>query len=215
MTMARDTETPREYVERRLEDEDYGVRIEILRAAEDQFGKYAPSKTTFYRWLKEWDLAHPADRGEQWSLFNDSTGRPDVVLRVLAALAGRSRRPRTVSIHEAQLLVRLATAAPKLLRDTVTETRRGSYPAWGALSLWRWASRYLSAESRGDLDELALLDFDLATLYVTDGYHFQEARRHDGQTLEELYADIGLPPALEQLVRDGEAKLATASSVKE
>lgn len=173
----------RNYIEGRLRQADYDDLADILKGAEQDLD-WAPSRSTFYQWVREWREARARDTSGQWSLATDDTGRPDVVMSVLAALIGRSRgRFVPISRAEARWMVRLATAIPAVLEDGTSYRRIDEHgvghdpigPAWGALRLFKWATRYVDAEARQDESALAELDGTVAMLYGDEGRHFAEA----------------------------------------
>lgn len=170
----------REYVERRLGFHDYDDLADVLRGLEQTL-PWAPSRSTFYSWVKQWREARARDRSGAWSLLNDETGRPDIVMRVIAALIGQSRgrhRP-TVTSAEAHWIVRLALAVPDILADQTQyrqvigvdpEPVAATIP--GALNLWAEALSYVEAESAADTNRLAELDRRVALCYAEGGRHF-------------------------------------------
>ena len=176
----------REYVEQRLGIRDFDELTEILRDAERSLS-WAPPRSTFYGWVSEWKTARARDRSGRWSLSTDETGRPDIVMSVLAALVGRSHgRHQTLTVAEARWLVRLGTAVPDILADGrhLEPDESGVFnvpgqPSWGTLSLWSWALHYVDAETAGDDDALAELDGKVAMLYANGGRHFAEAMADD------------------------------------
>lgn len=160
----------REYVERRLTAHNYDDLADILKGASLHLN-WAPSRSTFYEWVREWRESRSSDTSGKWSLATDKTGRPDILMRVLAELFRvSSGNADELTVGEAEWLVRLANAIPPTwpavrwrqgLRDgssqTVTEP--------GALHLLSWARRYLDAETQGNADELALYDWVVASEY--------------------------------------------------
>lgn len=180
----------RQYIERRLVSRDYEELSDVLHGAEQELD-WAPSRSTFYEWVRQWREARARDRSGTWTLATDETGRPDIVMDVLAALIGSSRgRLATLTVAEARWIVRLATAVPIILKD---KTRfRGVDaqghgigdpigPAWGTLNLWEWALQYVDAENVGDQKQLSELDATVAMLYGAGGRHFPEATMGDDQ----------------------------------
>jgi hypothetical protein len=164
----------RQYVEARLNlAED---RAEIYRSMQLELD-WAPSRSTFYAWAQQWDQARARDESGPWSLATDSTGRPDVVLRVLAALLAVSHGQRDeISADDARWLVRLASAVPTEWPDEKWRVKTASGD-WqdviehGAIRLYNWAVRYADAEARGDTNALALYDDIIASEYWSEDWH--------------------------------------------
>ena len=96
-------------------------------------------------------------------------------MAVLAAVVGESEGRRdTLTVAEAEWVVRLAVALPTMLRDAVWRGRDKEWPAWGAINVWQWAANYVAAEAIGDTEELRALDAKVAVLYANEGRHFAE-----------------------------------------
>ena len=188
----------RDYVRRRLRLSDFESRADLLVDAQVKYGGDYPSKTTFYRWVKEWQESHAKDNSGPWTLATDETGRADLVMRVVAALAGYrgSFDPPGVTHREARWIVSLWEAVPE-----VNETGLGGdrTPYWGTLNLWHWVQDYTRAESLSDTEELARLDTRLAAVYAASGQHWHEANRRPGQSRADLYEKVPSlwPPGLE------------------
>lgn len=192
-TRQRRREAARRWVENRLNGPHQEL-VEILRDAEQEL-TWAPPRSTFYEWVGDWKARRSRDQSGPWSLGEDTTGRPDIVMSVLAALAGAAggtpgpiTYPEAKAIvrlgsafepitnGEARWLVRLAIAVPDILVDgdawdlsaySMKEAVSGS--VLGAIRLHRWALRYVDAETAGDTELLRDLDTTVAALYASGG----------------------------------------------
>lgn len=88
-----------------------GTWGELLRELELEGA--APARRTFYSWAAEVDKRRSTD--VTWTLAEDTTGNPRVVLDVMAALhEASSGRLYRVTIEEAAWIVKLAAARPGL-----------------------------------------------------------------------------------------------------
>jgi hypothetical protein len=117
---------------------------EILEALELR-GRNVPSRSTVYKWVGDWRAAHSSsDAVVPWSLATDRTGRPDIVMRVIAALddATDGRRTFTVSLAQANWLVKLAAALPDDWAERQGIGADGE-DVPGAVRLFYWADVYL------------------------------------------------------------------------
>lgn len=127
------------------------------------------SRGTTYNWVEQVRAEMALDGSGPWSLANDTTGRPRVVLGVLGAryrryaesMGGPPTEPLRMSVRDAWWAVRIADAAPGLVPP---DGAADPDDAW--LRLWEWVLRYMTAEAamvkdgtRGPLD---WLDADLA-----------------------------------------------------
>ncbi len=102
-----------------------------------------------------------------WMLASDSTGRPDVVLRVLAALREASNGGITrIGQDDARWIVKIAEAAPRLLSNEPLERRVFALDGNPALEMLFFAQNYRVADDAGDTAELLALDAELADRYV-------------------------------------------------
>jgi hypothetical protein len=164
----------REYLEAQLNlGED---RAAIFRGMQRDL-YWTPSRSTFYAWAHQWDEARARDQSGDWSLATDTTGRPDIVLRVLVALLAASQGRRDeISADDARWLVRLASAVPSEWPDKMwrVKTTSGEWqPATehGAIRLYNWAVRYAAAEADSDTNALALYDDLVAMEYWCEDWH--------------------------------------------
>lgn len=162
----------REYLEAGLiRGED---RAELLRAMQRDL-EWAPSRSTFYAWAQQWDLARASDLSESWSLATDTTGRPAVVLRVLAGLLAYSQGRAQISVDDARWLVRLGNGAPDdwpsmYVAYGGTAERPPSVTP-GPIRLYHWAVRCAEAERAGDTAALARLQNAFAGEYWFEDWH--------------------------------------------
>lgn len=124
-----------------------GQRSVLLRELERE-GR-APSRRTFYSWIQ--DLGSAA-LGTPWTVVEDKTGAPDVVLRVRRALhEASSGRVSNISVDEAAFIVAVVRAKPEMLERTEPFAPVGLAP-------WFWAQRYRRAQP----SEYAAIDLELA-----------------------------------------------------
>lgn len=137
----------------------------VLR--EMQLDGIAPSRSTFYEWVRAERAVSAADKSGAWSLADDKTGRPDIVLEVLSGIYYDSNtRVRSISHDEAQLIVRIATAVPEVLDKPE-----------GAWLIHSYAHDYMRAKAANDQAELALLDVKLGSNYIERARQRVEAWR--------------------------------------
>lgn len=151
---------------------------EIYRAMQLELG-WVPSRSTVYAWAKDWQEARARDQSGRWSLATDETGRPDIVLRVLAALIATTHgRMDDISVDEARWLVKLARAVPEPWPDHVFRAPPKGEPDQyievkepGPIRLLIWAGRCADAENSGDTNALALYDDYIAMEYWFEDWH--------------------------------------------
>lgn len=156
-----------QYVEDRLALGDFDRVSDVLADIKRHF-RWEPSRSTFYAWVKSWRDAQ-GDGSGLWTLAKDRTGRPDVVMRVIAAIYENSQGRRgTVTVDQARWLVKLAAALPAEWPDEHRAMVRSDGTPMiltipGALRLLGSANRHLSAEKHyGDEIEL-MAQTDLMT----------------------------------------------------
>lgn len=168
----------REYVERRLRFHEYDDKADILRGAQLDLD-WAPSRSTFYGWVKDWENRRARDKSGYWSLANDNTGRPDLVMRVIAALVAASGgRGVRLTNAEAVWIARLGAALPDILALS-TVTPSGEREPAGERRLYEEAARFVDAETADDEDRLAELESWAAVMYAADGAYFVAAMTSD------------------------------------
>lgn len=152
---------------------------EILRELEQTEHK-PPPRSTVYAWVKEARDELARDGSGRWLLATDRSGRPELVLRVQAAvlraqwseaearvLGGREPgvrgglkvleearsgpQPPPITHEDAKWIAKLGAVMP----EYGTDDRE-------ILDLLFLARQYVAAEGRGDVDELAVLDATVA-----------------------------------------------------
>lgn len=166
--------------------------IELLTAGsspadayrEIQEGRGAPARSTAYEWAREWKAQRDQDDSGEWTLATDTTGRPDVVMRILASLGnarirllatGRDPDRRVVSVAEARWAVKVAEAVPWILSDAVDQHLRqprsdrtaGYFDA--PLALLMVAQRYASAVDDGRPLHQGV-DAEVAQMFVRESW---------------------------------------------
>ena len=152
-----------EYVERRLDGHDYDDLADVLRGAQREL-PWAPSRSTFYQWVREWQGREAAVSDTAWTLATDVTGRPDVVMKLLAfAWAWSGGRIRRIGAARAQWAVRLATALPHFLAvppaaDSPAAMAQQELVQSPLSWLWVVAGEYAQAEAAGE----STMELDLA-----------------------------------------------------
>lgn len=137
---------------------------DILRSLEEQ--GLAPARSTLYAWVRQWRDARALDTSGAWTLATDETGRPDIVMRVLAALEGtrmwREDTDQHITHTDARWLVRLATAFPDWLQRESTAINPVELDLYGA------AVRYNSLVATGNTAAIQRMDAMLALIHVDD-----------------------------------------------
>jgi hypothetical protein len=131
----------------------------------------APARSTFYGWARDERGRVPQDASGAWSIATDTTGRPDVVLGLLAWLTVASKWRRTsLTRSEAAWAVRLSAALPRDVEQTLLRGyigRSGESEAPRALfSFWQWVKTYVRLDAEGRSGEL---DSELAIAYLAFG----------------------------------------------
>lgn len=161
----------RQYVHQRLAG---GVpTAAILREVEQSELVFKPSKSTLYKWASEWAEERGLDESGTWSLAAQGIARPDIVLKVLDAVARSADRPgeARITLGEAQWIDRIYGAAPRVMSDTTRQhmyiaaegkLTKGNWKYPGELRLLARAREFLTAELRGDRDLLSALHIGLA-----------------------------------------------------
>ena len=87
----------------------------IRREIEARFGPETPSKRTVQGMVKQIRQATDRDRSDTWSVLEDDTGEPRIVLDALAAALTQTRGGvGSISKAEARLVVKVARSAPEL-----------------------------------------------------------------------------------------------------
>lgn len=151
-------------------------------------GGAVPARATAYEWARQWREEREADDSGVWTLERDQTGRPDLVMRVLAALrwhragadaqdpALRLSQPVYVTHDEAGWIVRLGVALPWILAEreyTEDDVRRHAHPLLELLQLAQlrigMTQRGASVESQADMDAM------MAGFFTEDG-RYRDAR---------------------------------------
>ncbi len=186
-------QTAREYVERRLAFRDYDDLSDVLKGAQQL--DWAPSRSTFYLWVKAWRAERARDQSGPWTLANDETGRPDIVMRVIATVHGQSRgRLNSVTTTEAKWIVRVALALPGILEaDEAAEYPADAGPGfggqvillWGAAKVLTAARRYIRAEEAGDVEQVLQEQANHAVWYVNEQRHLSELLGVDPRVIAE------------------------------
>ncbi len=160
-------------------------RADLYRTMQRELA-WTPSRSTFYTWAQRWDQARAADPSGRWSLATDTTGRPDIILRLLAALLAVSKGERDeITTDDARWVVRLASAIPPEWPDESWRVRgkdgtESLAIEHGAVRLYNWAVRYADAERRDDANALAFYDDVIAMEYWWQDWH-REAWPADGE----------------------------------
>jgi hypothetical protein len=134
----------------------------------DAIGREHGPDAASERWIRG-RLPSWRDRST-WTLATDDTGRPDIVLRVLAAALDVSKGKITqIGKADAAWVVRLATALPRLL-DEARPVARSLHNHWRR-PLWELlvrAQMYRSAEERQDTARLIELDAEMASEFARE-----------------------------------------------
>jgi hypothetical protein len=125
-------------------------------------GVPTPSRSQWYLWIREEQKKAAADTSGPWSLADDQTGRPDIVLALLSWVIGESQwQRRSLTVREAFWAVRLCAALPRFVEGMVLgahEDRVAVKKERSATSLpwfWSWVLVYgqahaLDDDARGD-----------------------------------------------------------------
>ena len=127
---------------------------ELVRAMELEGLPWIPSRSQFYVIRKEWRTSRDRDTSGEWSLAADETGRPDLVMRGMAAVIGMTEGRRGhITVAEAGWIVRVASAFPSL----------ESEDPW---RIYQLAIRYLDIAESGDAKAMTDEDGMNALLYA-------------------------------------------------